>query len=105
MVQFCLIGILVDLLQNPKCTARELSEKYEVSTRSIYRYIDLLACNGIPVITTKGAKGGIKIEKNFCLSSNLLSEDEKCYLFSLLQNKSDNTSTAIVSKLNLNKRN
>ena len=101
MIQYCLIGILVDLLQNEKCTAKTLSEKYEVSTRSIYRYVDLLACNGIPIITSKGAYGGISIEKNFCLSSSLLSETEKEYLFSLLGTKHDLTSTSIMHKLNL----
>lgn len=101
MIQYCLIGILVDLLQHDKCTAKELAEKYEVCTRSIYRYIDLLACNGIPIITTKGTNGGITIKKDFCLSSNLLSEKEKKYLFSLLDTKKDSTSTSIMNKLNI----
>lgn len=101
MIQYCLIGILVDLLQHDKCTAKILSEKYEVSTRSIYRYIDLLACNGIPIITSKGSHGGISIEKDFCLSASLLSENEKNYLFGLLGNKNDTTSYSIMHKLNI----
>ena len=101
MIQYCLIGILVDLLQHDKCTAKTLSEKYEVSTRSIYRYVDVLACNGIPIITSKGVNGGISIEKDFCLSSTLLSENEKVYLFGLLGNKNDTTSNSIMHKLNI----
>ena len=101
MIQYCLIGILVDLLQQDKCTAKKLAEKYEVSTRSIYRYIDVLACNGIPVITSKRINGGITIEKEFCLSSSHLSEQEKSYLFGLLDKKNDNTSTSIMHKLNI----
>ena len=105
MVQLCLIGILVHLLENDTTTARELSEKFEVSTRSIYRYIDILACNGIPILTTKGSNGGIKIDKNFCLSSSLLNEDEKDYLFALLKPNSDDKATKLIRKLNLKYKN
>ena len=104
LVQLCLIGILVHLLENENTTARELSEKFEVSTRSIYRYVDILACNGIPILTIKGSKGGIKLDKNFCLSSSLLNEDEKDYLFSLLKTNSDTRATNLIGKLNLKEK-
>lgn len=103
MIQLCLIGILVHLLENDKTTAKILSEKFEISTRSVYRYIDILACNNIPVYTVKGINGGIFLDKNFCLSSSLLSEDEKHYLFTLLKCNTDTTATNIKSKLNLEK--
>ncbi len=102
MIKLCLIGILVDLLENNKLTAKFLSEKYEVSTRSIYRYIDLLICNGIPISTQKGVNGGIYLDKNFCLSSTILSKDEKNYLFSLLAKQNDEIASSLKNKLNLN---
>ncbi len=39
------------LLNKDKITAKELAERFEVSTRTIYRDIDVLSTAGIPVYT------------------------------------------------------
>lgn len=90
------------MLENDKVTAKELSEKFEISTRTIYRYLDVLACNGVPFQTIKGVNGGIVIDKNFCLCASLLNEDEKTYLFGMLNKNKDAISVKISNKLNLN---
>ena len=56
-----LIGILSVLLQQEKCTAPELAEKFEVSRRTINRDIETLCRAGIPICTVQGSGGGIRI--------------------------------------------
>jgi len=64
-------------LEKGRVTAKELSEKFEVSIRTIYRDIDSLSSAGIPIYALQGKGGGIEIAKEFVLSKSLLSEDEK----------------------------
>lgn len=52
-----LVGILSALLQKDKTTSAELSEKFEVSRRTIVRDIETLCSAGIPIVTEQG-KGG-----------------------------------------------
>ena len=71
-----LFGILITLLTNKKCTARELATKYEMSLRTIYRYLDTLNQAGIPLISYAGANGGIAIADNFKLDKTYFSQKE-----------------------------
>ena len=68
-----LIGILSILLQQPKTTAAELAERFEVSTRTIYRDIDVICQAGIPLVTTQGIGGGVAIMDGFKITG-------RCYL-------------------------
>ncbi|MBC2575584.1 helix-turn-helix transcriptional regulator [Peptostreptococcus canis] len=72
-----LFRILYYILENGKVTARELSDKFEVSVRTIYRDIDSLSGAGIPIYTIQGKNGGIEIAEEFVLSKSLLTKDEK----------------------------
>ena len=49
-----LFKIIYYLLNKGQATASELSEKFEVSVRTIYRDIDALSEAGIPVYTEAG---------------------------------------------------
>lgn len=56
-----LIGILSVLLRREKITAAALAEKFEVSTRTVYRDIEALSKAGIPVAAERGLNGGVYI--------------------------------------------
>lgn len=71
-----LIGILSILLQKDKVTAAELSEKFEVSRRTIIRDIEAISKAGIPVVVWQGRNGGISIMENFKMDRTLLSTDK-----------------------------
>lgn len=71
-----LFQILYHLLIKGESTASELAEKFEVSTRTIYRDIDKLSYAGIPVYTTSGYKGGIHLDENFCIEKSILSKED-----------------------------
>lgn len=79
-----LIGILSVLLQQEKCTAPELAEKFEVSRRTTNRDIETLCRAGIPIRTTQGAGGGISIMEGYRMDRTLLtSKDMKMIMAGL----------------------
>lgn len=80
-----LFRILYYILQRGKVTARELSEKFEVSVRTIYRDVDTISSAGIPIYTSKGKSGGIEIAEEYVLSNSLFTEEEKEQLMVALQ--------------------
>lgn len=83
MIDVC-FGILMDLLKTRKVTARYLSDKYEISIRSVYRYIDVLSGSGVPVFTERGRGGGVTIADNYRLPATLLTKDEQSDVLSAL---------------------
>lgn len=80
-----LFRIVYYLLKKGKSTAAELSEKFEVSIRTIYRDIDVLSSVGIPIYATQGKGGGISILENFVLDKSLLSTTEQEQILMALQ--------------------
>lgn len=71
-----LLEITILLLNRGTVTAKELAERFEVSTRTIYRDVDVLSSAGIPVFTNKGNGGGISLLENYSLNKTLISEHE-----------------------------
>lgn len=71
-----MMGILFTLLSRRKVSAGELAAKYNVSVRSIYRYIDEMTCSNIPVDVSRGANGGIYISDAFKLPKGLMTREE-----------------------------
>ena len=71
-----LIGILSILLQEEKTTAPKLSERFEVSRRTINRDIEDLCKAGIPISTTQGTGGGISIMDGYRMDRTILTSKE-----------------------------
>lgn len=80
-----LFGIVYHLLDKGGATAPELADKFEVSTRTIYRDIDTLSAAGIPVYAEPGRSGGIRLLNHFVLESIVLSEREKQEILTALR--------------------
>ncbi len=70
-----MLSIVVLLLNRRNITARELSERFEVSIRTVYRDIDAINEAGIPVLSTQGSNGGFSIVENYKLHHQLLTMD------------------------------
>ena len=66
-----LFRILYYILEKEKVTANELADKFEVSVRTIYRDIDSISSVGVPIFTTQGKGGGIKIDNEYILNKSL----------------------------------
>ena len=71
-----MIGILAVLLQQEKVTAPWLAEKFEVSRRTINRDIERLCMAGIPIVTSRGAGGGISIMEGYKIDRTLLTSSD-----------------------------
>lgn len=79
-----LLEITIILLNKGTVTAKELAERFEVSTRTIYRDIDILSSSGIPLYSSRGSNGGISLLEKYSLNKTLLSDKEsESILFAL----------------------
>jgi predicted DNA-binding transcriptional regulator YafY len=90
------------LLNKERVTAKELAERFGVSTRTIYRDIDTISLAGIPVYTEKGKGGGISLLPDFVLSKSVFSEKEQNEILSVLHGLSriqSGDSTQLLQKL------
>jgi predicted DNA-binding transcriptional regulator YafY len=72
-----LLEIILILLNKSTVTARELADRFDVSTRTIYRDIDELSAAGVPVYTNKGSGGGIALLEDYSLNKAMLTEHER----------------------------
>lgn len=79
-----LLEIVIILMNRGTVTARELSQRFGVSMRTIYRDVDDLSSSGVPVYSSKGVGGGISLLENYSIGKALLSEKEtESILFAL----------------------
>ena len=76
---FELVYVLIDKKQ---VTAKEMAQRFGVSTRTIYRWVDALSVSGVPVYTQNGRGGGIAISKQYALDTKVLSEEERLAIVS-----------------------
>jgi predicted DNA-binding transcriptional regulator YafY len=80
-----LFEIVYLLLEKGTVSARELAERFEVSTRTVYRDVENLSAAGIPVYMSKGRNGGISLMPDFVLDKAVLTQREREDILSALQ--------------------
>ena len=73
------------LMNRKKMTAKEMSDHFEVSQRTVYRDIDILNRAGIPVSANKGKNGGIELPDDFLLEADAFSVQERGEIIFALQ--------------------
>lgn len=80
-----LFEIIYMLLDKKNVPAKKLAEHFEVSTRTIYRDVEILSSAGIPIFMSKGKGGGIGLLPDYILNKTMITEAEKSNIFSALQ--------------------
>ena len=70
-----ILDILFELLSKRRLTASELAEKHQISPRTVYRYVDVLA-TAVPVHIKRGREGGICLPDSYKLPANFLTSEE-----------------------------
>ena len=80
-----LFEMLHMMLNKKNITAKELSEYFEVSLRTVYRDVETLASAGIPVYSLRGKNGGIRLLEGYTLNKSLISQDEQNEIMYALQ--------------------
>lgn len=83
-----ILAILVMILER-KVLASELAEKFEVSTRTIYRDMDTLLYAGFSVVALPGKNGGFTMLDTYKLATFTFSEAEKQILLEALEARSE----------------
>ena len=81
-----LLSIIVILLNQDNVTAKELADRFEVSTRTIYRDIETINMSGIPIVSNQGRYGGFSILENYKISHQLLTLDDMVSIVAALKN-------------------
>ncbi|MCR5553438.1 MAG: YafY family transcriptional regulator [bacterium] len=79
------VGILIALINNKRICSRDLADKFEVSQKTISRYVLSLINSGIPITCHQGKNGGIEISDDFVLNKNFLTEQEIARILSLIK--------------------
>ena len=98
-----IIRILFELLAKKCVKASYLADKFEVSVRSIHRYINCLELAGVPIYTLRGNSGGFAIIDTYKLSSTFMTVKEYEQTISALKAITDSVPnkslTNVLSKL------
>lgn len=80
-----LIQIVFFLLRYENITAKQLAEELGVSTRTIYRDINILSVAGVPVTSQKGYGGGLSLLQGFSLDKSYFTREEQNNIIRALQ--------------------
>lgn len=71
-----MLKILMIILNKRKVTAAQLARNFEISQRSVYRYIIELELSGVPLVIERGRYGGISMSDTFRLPSGYFTQAE-----------------------------
>lgn len=79
-----IFGIMLSLLNKGTLSAKELAEKYDISTRTVYRYVNVLENSGVPIYSKSGKNGGICILHTYRLNNCYFTAAERVSLLGLV---------------------
>ena len=71
-----MLQILFLLLAKGKISARYIAQRFDISTRTVMRYLDTMSLANIPIISDTGRNGGFYIADTYKLPANFLTEKE-----------------------------
>lgn len=91
-----MLKILFLLLAKPKVSAREMSHRFDVSVRTIMRYIDVISLV-VPVLSDTGRNGGFYIADSYKLPASFLTEKEFNAVVSTLSSYNEEVSNKTIS--------
>lgn len=95
-----IFGIMLSLLNKGPLNARYLAEKYDISTRTVYRYVAILEDNGVPIYSKSGKNGGIHILHTYRLNNCYFTAAERVSLLGLTHLiPNENIRKSVIEKL------
>ncbi|BFH59630.1 helix-turn-helix transcriptional regulator [Paenibacillus azoreducens] len=80
-----MLAMTVLLLNRGRISAKELADRFEVSTKTIYRDMDTLSRAGIPIAAYSGTSGGFEIMEQYTISRQFLTLDEIYSIFAAVK--------------------
>ena len=91
-----LLRILFLLLARKKISAKYIADRYEISVRTVYRYIDELSIAGVPIYNERGRNGGYSISDSYKLPANFLTEEESERVISALSGLNSELNSSVL---------
>ncbi len=79
-----LLDMLFEFLSKRKVTAGYLAEKYGISTRTVYRYAEVLS-QSLPLFVKRGRNGGICLSDSYRLPVGFMRDEEYTAILDALQ--------------------
>ena len=79
-----MIKMLMLLIARRKVTAKEIADRFEISVRSVYRYVEELNVSGVPIDVVRGRYGGIFIADTFKLPAGYFTRGEYAAIINAL---------------------
>ena len=79
-----LLDMLFEFLSKRKVTAGYLAEKYGISTRTVYRYVEALS-QSLPIFVKRGRSGGICLSDSYRLPVGFMNGEEYTAVLDALQ--------------------
>ena len=70
------LELILYLNQKKKATLSELSERFEVSKRTIMRDLDAISALGVPVYAHQGYGGGVYLDENYMFDQSFFTSQE-----------------------------
>ncbi|OAS17847.1 helix-turn-helix transcriptional regulator [Paenibacillus oryzisoli] len=71
-----LLAMTVLMLNRGRVSSKELADRFEVSTKTIYRDMETLNQSGIPIVAHKGISGGFEIMEPYTMARQFLTLSE-----------------------------
>lgn len=71
-----ILGILLALQSQRRISARQLAERFGVSTRTVYRDLQTMSLLGIPIYAERGRNGGIRLHEGYFLPPLMFTRSE-----------------------------
>ena len=93
-----LIELLFLLLSRQTVTAKYIAQRYEISERTAYRYIDELSLC-VPIYNIRGRNGGFAIADTFKLPATFFTKEESNFLLNLLNGVNNEISSDLLTKI------
>lgn len=94
-----LLAITMTLLNQTRVSATELAIRFEVSPRTIYRYMESINQAGIPIVSFPGSDGGYEIMSGYRLDKQILSLEDFSSICSALRGARSATNNSDIDDL------
>ena len=92
-------SILLTILTGGKVTKRYLAEKFEISERTVIRYVESIAAAGVPIYSVRGKNGGYSVSNEYQFDTTFFTDFEMAHMKKLLAGVGGEVSLAISDKL------
>ena len=92
-----MIKILFLILAKGKVTTNYIAHRFDISVRTVLRYLTAISLAGIPIISEVGRNGGYYIPETYKINSSFLTESEFNRIIGILSSYNDKLNNSELS--------